>query len=143
MDAISFLKQVEKLDTLIKNKLIEKSQWRDMALGITANMEGERVQSSSRPSKMADAIDKCVDMEAEIDSLIDKLIETKREVISVIEQLSATEYDVLHKRYIQFLTFSDIAEAKGRDYNWVTTVHGRAKKNVQTILDAIFVTLCD
>ena len=143
MDAISFLKQVEKLDTLITNKLIEKAQWRDIAVGITANMEGERVQSSGRPSKMADAIDKCVDMEAEIDNLVDRLIDTKRDVISVIEQLSATEYDVLHKKYIQFKSFSDIAEAKGRDYNWVTTVHGRAKKNVQTILDARIVTSCD
>lgn len=143
MDAISFLKQVEKLDTLIKNKLIEKAQWRNIAEGITANMEGERVQSSSRPSKMADAIDKCVDMEVEIDNLIDRFIDTKRDVLSVIEQLSATEYDVMHKRYIQYISFGDIAEAKGRDYNWVTTVHGRAKKNVQTILDEKFVTLCD
>jgi hypothetical protein len=92
---------------------------------------------------MADAIDKCVDMEAEIDHLIDRLVDTKRDVISVIEQLSATEYDVLHKRYIQFIPFMDIAEAKGRDYNWVTTVHGRAKKNVQSILDERFVTSCD
>lgn len=143
MDAMSFLKQVEKLDTLIKNKLIEKAQWRDIALGITANMEGERVQSSGRPSKMADAVDKCVDMEAEIDNLIDRLINAKQEVISVIEQLNATEYDVLHKKYIQFVPFIDIAEAKNRDYNWVTTVHGRAKKNVQAILDARFVTPCD
>jgi hypothetical protein len=143
MDAISFLKQVEKLDTLIKNKLIEKAQWRDIALGITANMEGERVQSSGRPSKMADAIDKCVDMEAEIDNLIDRLVDTKRDVISVIEQLNATEYDLMHKRYIQYISFDDIAERKGRDYNWVTTVHGRAKKNVQTILDERNVTSCD
>ena len=143
MDAISFLKQVEKIDVLIKNKLIEKAQWQDIALGITANMEGERVQSSGRPSKMADAIDKCVDMEAEIDKLIDRLVATKRDVISVIEQLNATEYDVLHKRYIQFISFDDIAEIKGRDYNWVTTVHGRAKKIVQSILDKRNVTSCD
>jgi DNA-directed RNA polymerase specialized sigma24 family protein len=134
MDAISFLKQVEKLDTLIKNKLIEKAQWRDIALGITANMEGERVQSSSRPSKMADAIDKCVDMEAEIDSLIDKLIDTKRDVISVIEQLSATEYDVLHKHYIQGITLFEISSKLGRSYSWVKGTHKRGVKNVEKIL---------
>jgi DNA-directed RNA polymerase specialized sigma24 family protein len=135
MDAISFLKQVEKLDTLIKNKLIEKTQWRDIALGITANMEGERVQSSGRPSKMADAIDKCVDMEAEIDNLIDRLVDTKRDVISVIEQLNATEYDVLHKRYIQFMALQEIADAKNKQYGWVTTTHGRAVANVKKILE--------
>lgn len=129
------MKQLEKLDTIINNKLVEKEQWKAIALGVTANSEGERVQSSGRPSKMADAIDKCVDMEAEIDSLIDRLVALKHDITSVIEQLNATEYDVLHKRYVQCLSYFDIAAAKGRDYNWVTTVHGRALKNVQRILD--------
>ena len=97
MDAKEYLKQVEKLDLRIKNKLIEQQQWKDIALGITANMEGERVQSSGAKSKMADAVGRCVDVEAEIDSLIDLLIDTKKEVIQTIESLdSATEYNVLH-----------------------------------------------
>lgn len=135
MRAKDYLKQLEKLDTIINNKLVEKEQWKAVAMGVTANSEGERVQSSSRPSKMADAIDKCVDMEREIDSLVDKLVDMKHDVTSVIEQLNATEYDVLHKRYVQYLSYTEIADAKGRDYNWVTTVHGRALKNVQRILD--------
>jgi DNA-directed RNA polymerase specialized sigma24 family protein len=133
--AKDYLLQLEKLDTIITNKLIEKDQWKATALSVTSRTDGERVQSTSRPSKMADAIDKCVVMEAEIDSLVDRLIDLKREVTSVIEQLNATEYDVLHKRYIQYMSYIDIASAKGRDYNWVTTVHGRALKNVQRILD--------
>lgn len=135
MKAKDFLKQVEKLDTIIQNKLIEQAQWKEIALGVTSPSEGERVQTSKRPSKMADAIDRCVDIESEIDSLIDRLIDTKRDITSVIEQLNATEYDVLHKRYIQHLSYLDIADAKHRDYNWVTTVHGRALKNVQRIID--------
>jgi RNase H-fold protein (predicted Holliday junction resolvase) len=136
VDAKEYLKQVEKLDVRITNKLIEQKQWRDIALGITANMDGERVQASGRQSKMADAIDKCVDMEAEIDSLIDILIDTKKEVIQTIEQLdSATEYNVLHMRYIQFKDLQEIADHYGKEYGWVTTTHGRALKNVQAILD--------
>lgn len=137
MDAKSFLRQTEKLDAQIQNKMIERQQWRDMALGITANMSGDRVQSSGSQSKMADAIDRCVDMEAEIDSLVDKLIDTKREVIATIEQLdSPTEYNVLHMRYIQYKTLQEIADKYGKDYGWATTCHGRALKNVQAILDA-------
>ena len=136
MDSKEFLKQVRKLDLKIKNKLIEQQQWRSIALGITANMDGERVQSSGAKSKMADAIEKCVDMEAEIDRLVDELIDTKKKVIAVIEQLeSATEYDVLHMRYIQYQSLQDIADHYGYDYGWATTTHGRALKNVQTILD--------
>ncbi len=135
MRAKDFLKQLEKLDTIINNKLVEKEQWKAVAMGVTANSEGERVQSSGRPSKMADAIDKCVDMEAEIGSLVDKLVAMKHDITSVIEQLNATEYDVLHKRYVQYLSYAEIADAKGKNFSWVTTVHGRALKNVQRILD--------
>lgn len=136
MKAQDFLRQVRKLDLQITNKLIEQQQWKDIALGITANMDGERVQSSGSKSKMANAVEKCVDMEAEIDSLIDKLIDIKKEVIQAIEQLdSPTEYDVLHRRYIQFLSLQDIADHYRKDYGWATTTHGRALKSLQEILD--------
>lgn len=137
MEAKEFLKQPERLDLRIKNKLIEKQQWKDIALGITANMDGERVQSSSNSkSKMADAVIKLVDMEAEIDSLVDELIDTKKKVIQTIEQLdSATEYNVLHMRYIQYLSLQEIADHYNRDYGWATTTHGRALKSVQELLE--------
>lgn len=129
-----FLKQVERLDSIITNKLIEKQQWKSIALGITANMEGERVQSSGSQSKLENAIIKCVDIEAEIDRAVDNLKDIKKEVIQTIEQLdSATEYNVLHMRYIQYKTLQDIADHYGRDYGWVTTTHGRALKNVERI----------
>lgn len=136
MDAKSYLRQVERLDMQIQNKLIERQQWKDIALGITASVGGERVQASSSQQKMANAIEKCVDMEGEINALVDSLIETKKDVIATIEQLdSPTEYDILHKRYIQFLPLKEIAENYRREYNWVTTTHGRALKNVQNILN--------
>lgn len=135
-DAKSYLKQVEKLDAKIKNKLVETQQWRDIALGITSVNNGEKVQSSGRQDKMAAAIEKCIDIEAEINSLIDELINIKKEVIATIEKLdSPTEYDVLHKRYIQYLSLQDIADHYGREYTNITTIHGRALKNLQNILD--------
>lgn len=131
-----YLERVEMIDSIIKNKLIEQRQWKDIALGITANMGGERVQSSGTKSKMADAIEKCVDMEREIDGLIDKLIDTKRDVIQTIEQLnSPIEYNVLHKRYIQFMSLQEIADHYKKEYGWATTTHGRALRNVQLIID--------
>lgn len=136
MEAKEFLKQPERLDLRIKNKLIEKQQWRDIALGITSSTEGERVQSSGAKSKMADAVIKLVDAEAEIDSLVDELIDTKKKVIQTIEQLdSATEYNVLHMRYIQYLSLQEIADHYHRDYGWATTTHGRALKSVQELLE--------
>ena len=136
MDARVFLQQTEKLDAQIKNKMIERQQWRDMALGITANMSVDRVQSSGSQSKMADAVVRCADMESEINTLIDKLVDTKRLIISTIEQLdSPTEYNVLHMRYIQYKCIQEIADKYGKSYEWAKKICKRATVNVQRILN--------
>ena len=135
-EAQTFLLGVEMIDALIENKLIEQRQWKDLALSITANMDGERVGSSGNTtSKMADAVIKCIMMEDEIALAVEKLIAEKKKVVATIEKLySPTEYRVLHMRYIQYISLTDIAEKLNKEYTWVTTVHGRAVKHVQSIL---------
>lgn len=134
--AKAFLSQVEKLDTLIQNKEVEKRQWRDIALGITSRTDGERVKSSGSQQKMANAVDKYIDLEKEIDREIDRLVDTKREILAVIEQLKPLEYDFLHKVYIQRMSLQDVASAYGMSYSWATTTHGIALKNVNKMLEA-------
>jgi hypothetical protein len=130
-----FLEQVEMLDTIIENKLIEQRQWHDLALNITANMDGERVQSSGTKSKMAEAIDRCIDIEREVVDAVNALVEKKQEILRILEKVnSPTGYRILHMRYIQLIDLSDIAKKLNKEYSWVTTTHGRALKNVQNIL---------
>lgn len=133
--AKEYLKRLEKLDKLIENKLAEKEQWKAIATSTTQQMSADRVQSSGNPQKMADAVCKIIEIEAEIDACIDRLVDTKKEVINTLEKLNPTEYDLLHKIYVQYLAFEDVADKKGKSYSWVTTVHGRALKNVQRMLD--------
>lgn len=135
MNAKEFLRQIKKLDRLIENKLIEIQRWKDIANNTTANLTGERVQSSGNPQKIADAIGRYIDLEREINQDIDNLVDTKKDVIGVIEQLNATEYDIIHKIYVQHLTLEDVADAYDRTYSWATTIHGRALKHVQNILN--------
>lgn len=135
MNAKDFLRQIKKLDRLIENKLIEIQRWKDIANNTTANLSGERVQSSGNPQKIADAICRYIDLEREINQDIDELVEAKKDVIGVIEQLNATEYDIIHKIYVQYLTLEDVADAYDRTYSWATTIHGRALKHIQNILN--------
>ncbi len=131
-----FLERVEMIDTIIENKLIEQRQWKDLAVSITANMDGERVQQSKTISKMADAVINCVAMEAEIAEAVDKLIAEKRKVTQTLERLdNPTWYRILHMRYVQYIKLKDIAIQLNKDYDWVTTTHGRALRSVQNILD--------
>jgi DNA-directed RNA polymerase specialized sigma24 family protein len=133
--AKDYLKQVRKLDSLIKNKLIEKQQWMDVALGITPQISADRVQSSGNQQKMASAVDKCIEIEQELDEYVDKLIEKKREILSVLEQLSPKKYDVMHAVYVQFQTFGETAYSMNKSYSWVKGTHSKAIKEVQRIID--------
>jgi hypothetical protein len=135
MRAKDFLLQIEKLTAMIRNKQIEVRQLKDMAESTTADMAGERVQSTGNPQRFADAIGRYVDLEAELNHDIDALVAKKKEVIGVIEQLNATEYDVLHRIYVQGQTLQEVASAKDRTYSWATTTHGQALKSVQRIID--------
>lgn len=134
-EAKEFLKQVEKLDCMITNKLAERDQWKSIALGTSVQLS-EKVQTSGSQQKMADAINKYIDIESEINECVDNLIAKKKEVISVIEQLPVDLYDILHKIYVQYYTFYDVADKKDISYSNVTTLHGKALKLVQKILDA-------
>lgn len=148
MKAKDYLLQIKKLDKLIENKLIEKEQWKAMAKGITVKADGERVQSSGSKQKMADAVGKYVDIDAEIDRYIDELVDKKNDIISVIEQLPVHEYDLLHKVYvgimekddnendvIVYMELPEVAILLKKSYSRITKIHGYALKHVQNILD--------
>lgn len=135
MKAKDYLRQLKMLDKLIENKLAEKEQWKAMATSTTQQLTADRVQTSGNPQKMADAVCKIIEIEAEIDACIDSLVDTKRDAIKTLERLNPTEYDLLHKVYVQFFTLEEVADRRGKSYSWATTVHGRALKNVQRILD--------
>jgi DNA-directed RNA polymerase specialized sigma24 family protein len=131
-----FLERVEIIDAIVPNKLIEQRQWRELAKSITANMEGEKVQSSSSQSKLADAVARCIDMEGEILQAVENLIAEKGKVIATMEKLdNPIEYKILHMRYIQYIELNDIADMLHMEYTNVTTTHGRACKHIQAILD--------
>ena len=131
-----FLERIEKIDTVIENKLIEQRQWKDLALSITANMDGEKVSGSGSKDKMANAVVNCIAVVDEIAAEVDNLIAEKQGAVKTIEQLySPTEYKILHMRYIQYISLSDIADKLDREYTWVTTTHGRALKSVEKLLN--------
>lgn len=137
MTAKEYLEQIKKLDTLINNKLAESKQWLDLALNITSKTDGERVQSSGDKQTMANAIEKCVDIEREVNALVDEYISKKKEIIKTIERLPEAEYDVLHKIYVQYKTLYEVADERDIAYSWATSIHGRALKSLDEILKNI------
>lgn len=129
-----WLESIELIDEKIESKLIEKQQWHDLALSITAAMDGERVQSSGAKDKMGSAVDRCIDAEAEIDSQVALLVREKKKVTETLERLdNPFYYKILHMRYIRYIPFNKIAEQLHKEYTTITTAHGRALKHVQKL----------
>lgn len=136
-EAQIYLEQYEMLFVQMECKIAERQQWHDLSFSITQQMGGERVQSSGSKSKMTDAYDRCMAMENEISEEIAIVAEKLKEIKQTLGQLdNPTEYKVLHQKYILFKQLKTIAENFNADYTWATTVHGRALKSVQDILDA-------
>ena len=135
MKSKEYLLQIRRLDRLIENKCYEADHWKTVACGTGTYSTDERVQSSGSKQKMADAIDRYIDLQKEIDKEIDRLVDLKREVIRTIEVLPTDEYDILHKMYVQGMTFQDVADSAGKSYSWATTIHGRALASLQRVLD--------
>ena len=135
MKAKDFMNQLKKIDCMIENKLVERQQWKSIATGTTAQMGGERVQTSSSKQKMADAVGRYTDIEREVDMCIDRLVDTKKDVIRVIEKLELMEYDILHKHYVQYKKFVTIAEEEHYSEVSISNKHQEALERVQEILD--------
>ena len=135
-DAREYLRQVRKIELLIQNKLAEREYWKSVATSTTASMDDERVQTSKNPQKMANAVCRYVDIEREIDRAVDALYDVKAEVIATLEQLDVEEYDVLYKRFIQFMTIFETSEACDMSPSWVKSVQRRGIDSVQAIIDA-------
>ena len=138
MKAIEFLRQVDKLDSIISNKIIEMERWKALAMGTSVSTEGERVQSSGSKQRMQDAVCRYLSIEDDINKYIDELVDKRQEVISTIEQLPTNEYDILHKVYIQHIRLYDVGEnwaGEIRSKAWVKKVHRKALCSLQRILD--------
>lgn len=135
MTAKEYLEQIKKIDTLIDNKISEQRQWYEKATSTTPNMSSERVQSSGSNSKMADAMNNYIDIGRQINECIDELANKRKEIIQTIERLSEPEYDVLHKVYVQYLTYDEVAAIRKVSRSWVTSTHGRALINLELLIN--------
>lgn len=135
MKAKEYLMQIKKLDRLVENKLVELEQWKALATSVTQQLTPDRVQTSGNQQKMADAVCKIIEIEAELDACIDRLVNTRREVTKTLERLNAGYYDILHKVYVQGQTMDEYALHSGKTYGWAKKKHSRALKRLQNVLD--------
>lgn len=127
MKTQDYLKQIERLDRMIQNKLSEISQLKRMAISITIEPKEVNVQTSSDKDRMGTAVAKLVDLENETDRLVDEYIDKRKRIVEQIDSISDTNmYHVLSEKYIARKDLSVIAVEMGYSFKQVCRIHGNA-----------------
>ena len=131
MNAKQYLKQAYRLNDLINSDLKELSNLRSLSTSISSDMSQERVQSTKQPDKIGGIVAKIVDLENEINAEIDQFVDLKKEIRDAVNTLSnRNEQLVLRLRYIEFLTWEQVAERMTYSLKQVFRIHGEAVKNI-------------
>lgn len=136
MDAKQYLSQIRKYDFLLQNRKEEIVLLKQRS-GVFGNelVGREKVQVS----KCIDQMEKCIIDYTEQEEMLREEIfhywHKRSEIIHTIERLKTVEYDLLYKVYVRGWNLQQVADEYGKSYSWTTSMHARALKNVQMILD--------
>ena len=119
MKAKEYLQQLQRLDTVINQKIKEVHDLRLQAQSTGGlDYSKERVQSSpSGDAPFVKPICRIIDLEAEINAEIDSFIDMKH---------------CIFKRYVEFKKFETIAVEMNFTYQYVLNMHGYALKEFES-----------
>ena len=127
MQAKEYLGQVSRINRMIKNKVSEIAQLKEIAINISAIDTEERVQTSPDFDKIGKMFVRIDEEEDKLNSLIFEYIELKNKILSQIEGIKEeTLYCVLFSRYVENKTFEKIAIDMQYSFRQITRLHGKA-----------------
>lgn len=135
MKAKEYLQQLQRLDTVINQKIKEVHDLRLQAVQRTGGLDysKERVQSSpSGDAPFVKPICRIIDLEAEINAEIDRFVDEKHKIINQIQGLKNSDYiRLLFKRYVEFKSLERICVEMNFSYDYIKHLHGYALKDFE------------
>lgn len=134
MKAKEYLQQLQRLDTVINQKIKEVDDLRTMSVSAGGiDYSKERVQSSpSGDAPFVRVINRIVDLEEEINREIDAFVDEKHKVINQIQGLKDSRYiEVLYKHYVEFKRLEVVAVEMNFTYQYTRELHGCALQDFE------------
>ena len=128
---IRYLSRYRRLNERIDRLLEEQSRWRERALKITPTLSqapggGESGSPIERP------MDKVLEIDVEINREIDEMQIARKEIRETLNQLEDESLKLLMEyRYIDGMTWEQIAEKMDYSRQWVTSLHGMALQKIK------------
>ena len=137
MEAKEYLQRIEIIDEVIKGKRREVEQLGGKRYKVTQTLKPVVVSGGGSNGGFTDASDRIIDLEKEIAAEKAHRDALKREACALLAELkNKNHYRVLHRHYILFESFEQIAVELGCTYRWACILHGRALQAFQKVLDA-------
>ena len=134
MKAKEYLQQLQRLDTVINQKINELGDLRlkSQSTG-SIDYSKERVQTSpSGDAPFVKLIGRIIDLEAEINAEIDRFVDEKHKIINQIQGLKNSDYiRLLFKRYVEFKSLERICVEMNFSYDYIKHLHGYALKDFE------------
>ena len=133
MTAKEYLSQARYLDERINAKIKQVEALNTLATSATSVLTGMPHSPNKATSKMANIVDKIVDLQAEINRDIDALVDLKGEMRSKLEMVPAEDYKaILEMRYLCFMSWEQIASNLGLSVPYTYKLHDRALKGFES-----------
>lgn len=123
----AYLNKLNNIDRRIKDKLEESEKWRAIAESTGQNDCKERVQSSPKYDKMADAVTLAVYFEDESKEEAKKLVILKDTITKQIDGIgNELYYNILKSMYINGYDLTKIGEIEGYSYKQIKRHYEKA-----------------
>ena len=130
MTTKQYLSQIRILDLKINQRIEEAKSLAEIAVGLRSpELKQDVVQTSHAADPVGDAMIRYLDVQKEIDNLIDQFVDLKHKIIGEIQDMTDPRYsELLYHRYVEYMSFVEIAEVMHYEYKYVCALHGRALK---------------
>lgn len=135
-EAKEYLEKIKWYDVLIDSKLEELANLNSIVRRITPVMNTTGGGGTGNQDKLGDTIAKIVDLQEEINRDVDMFVDMKREASRLLKKLeNPLHYQIIHKRYVLYKTFEQIAADTHYSYRNITHAHGRALQAFGKVLE--------
>ena len=135
MTAKEYLSQARYLDERINAKIKQVEALNTLATSATSVLTGMPHSPNKATSKMANIVDKIVDLQAEINRDIDELVDLKKAIGELIKAVDCPEQQtLLEKRYLCFQSWEQIAVDMFYSMHYLYKVHNSALEKCEAIM---------
>lgn len=133
MTTKEYLQQISRLDKIIRIKLVDLHQLETMATSVKISYSEEKVQTSLKVDRLANAVEKIVDTKNETADKVEEYIRLRKKIMCQLDDMIksggieySNYYYILSSRYVEGKSFNKIA--KDMDYSrmQINRLHGKA-----------------